>query len=253
LMKPVIGITPSPSVDVLAHGSFLRYAMSAPYVAAVLAAGGVPVILPPQEGNARTLLKVCDGLLLSGGGDVEPGRYAAGYVHATTYGVSAERDAFELGLMEEAAATDTPVLGICRGIQVFNVALGGTLIQDVATEHEGATSIHHRQHEVGLATEEKGHTVRVVDGTPLKAVFLEDGLGVNSFHHQAIGELASGLVAAAYAPDGIIEAAFVPGQRFMLAVQWHPELMFERHPEQLRPFVALVEAAMARRLVGATG
>lgn len=131
-MKPVIAITPSPSRGTLANGTFLRYSTASAYVAAVLAAGGFPVILPPQDDHAGPLLDAVHGLLLSGDGDVEPARYGAARVHATTYGVSPERDRFEIDLFQEAVARDLPVLGICRGIQVMNVALGGTLVQDIA-------------------------------------------------------------------------------------------------------------------------
>jgi putative glutamine amidotransferase len=242
-MEPLIGITPSPSRDVLAHGTFLRYAVAAAYVEAILAAGGIPVVLPPQDGHAGPLLDAVHGLLLSGGADVEPARYRADHVHETTYGVSPERDRFEIDLVREAVARDVPVLGICRGIQVMNVALGGTLIQDVASEHDGLPKVSHRQQEAGLRPDEVGHSVTVVDGAPVEDLFGADEVGVNSFHHQAIAALAPGLVPAAHAPDGIVEAVTLPGHRFAVGVQWHPELMFVRQPTQLRPFAGLVEAA----------
>ena len=249
-MKPVIGITPTPSRDALPHGTFVRYAMAAAYANAVLAAGGVAVVLPPQVGNVDALFDVVDGLLLSGGGDVEPWRYGAGQVHETTYGLSPERDEFELQLVAAAIDRDVPLLGICRGMQVLNVALDGTLIQDVASEHDAAVPVRHRQQDDGLTPDEVGHPVTVGDPT-LRRLFPEEAVGVNSFHHQAIDRLAAGLAPAAYAPDGIIEAVVLPTRGLVLGVQWHPELMFERHAEQGRPFAALVEAAAARRLAGA--
>lgn len=251
-MKPLIGITPSPTVDVLPHGTFRRHAMGAGYVDAVAEAGGVPVIVPPQPDNLATLLAVLDGVLLSGGGDVEPWRYGAGHVHDTTYGLDPERDAFELALARAAIDRDLPLLGVCRGIQVLNVALGGGLIQDVDAEHDAAVPIGHRQQEVGIPADEAGHPVALQ--TPsLVELFGGNELGVNSFHHQAIGRLADGLVAAAFSPDGIVEAVVLPERRFVLGLQWHPELMFRRHERQRRPFGALVEAAAAPNLVGATG
>ena len=246
-MKPVIGITSTPSRDVLAHGTFLRYAMGAAYVEAVLAGGGVPVVLPPQLGNAGRLLDVVDGLLLSGGADVEPWRYGADEVHQTAYGLSPERDAFELELLDAALARDVPVLGICRGLQVLNVALGGTLIQDISTQHLADVAVRHRQHEIGLGADEVGHPVVAIDPA-LDRILSSDPLGVNSFHHQAIALLAPDLVAVAEAPDGIVEAVVLPGRPFVVGVQWHPELMFERHPDHARPFAALLEAAGAQRL-----
>ena len=249
-MNPRIGITPSLSRDALAHGSFLRYATAAPYVDAVVAAGGIPIVLPPQVGHAGPLLDAVDGLLLSGGGDVEPARYGAAETHPTVYGVSPERDRFEFDLIDAALGRDLPLLGICRGIQVLNVALGGTLIQDVATCHTGPVPVQHRQQADGLAGDAVGHEVKLLPNTALRRRFPDDTLGVNSFHHQAIATLAPALVPAAATPDGLIEAVVLPDRAFVLAVQWHPELMLERHPEQLRLFSALVEAATAHRLAG---
>lgn len=247
-MKPLIAITPSPSRDTLAHGTFLRFSMASAYVEAVLAAGGVPVILPPQDGHAGPLLDAVHGLLLSGGADVEPARYGAARVHETTYGVSPARDRFEIDLFREAVARDLPVLGICRGIQVMNVALGGGLVQDIATEHDGPVTLSHRQQEEGLAPDAVGHAVDIVAGTPAADLLGRGELGVNSFHHQAIATLAPGLEAAACAPDGIVEAVTMPGLRFVVGVQWHPELMFVRHPAHLRPFAGLVDAARSPTL-----
>ena len=249
-MKPLIGITPSVSLDTLPHGTFRRYAIGAAYVEAVLAAGGIPLVLPPQDEHAGRLLDALDGLLLSGGGDVEPARYGATEVHPTVYGVSPERDRFEYDLIDAALARDLPLLGICRGIQVMNVALGGTLIQDIATCHDGPVPVQHRQQADGLASDAVGHQVEVLADTVLRRRFPDGTLGVNSFHHQAIETLAPALVPAAVAPDGLIEAVVLPDRAFVLAVQWHPELMFERHPELLRLFTALVEAATAHRLAG---
>ena len=250
-MKPLIGITPSSSEDTLGHGTFLRYHLSANYADAVLAAGGVPLVLPPQLGHAESLLDVVDGLLLSGGGDVDPARYGDPEHHPNTYGVDDLRDRFELELIEEALRRDLPTLCICRGLQVLNVGLGGTLVQDVATQHPPAAFIpgHHRQHDAGVATGERSHPVALAPNTPLRDRDSADRIAVNSFHHQAVKDLAPGLVVAAESPDGLIEAAYSPAHAFVAGVQWHPEMLFDRHPEHLRPFVALVDAALARRAV----
>ena len=146
-MKPIIGITPSAQLDTLAHGTFLRYCTSAPYVRAVETAGGVPIILPPQRDATANLIAVIDGLILSGGPDVDPKRYGDDYVHPATYGIDPNRDQFEIDLFDAALRLDIPVFGICRGIQVMNVALGGTLIQDVSTEHPDAR---YKTHAPGL-------------------------------------------------------------------------------------------------------
>jgi len=246
-MKPIIGVTPSAQTDTLAHGTFLRYCMSALYVRAIEAAGGTAVILPPQRDAAEHFMGIIDGLLLSGGPDVEPARYGDAYVHPETYGVDADRDQFEIDLFHAALRNETPVFGVCRGIQVMNVALGGTLIQDVETEHPGAANVGHRQHERGLVHSAVGHKVCAVDLTPLP-IFGNNDLGVNSFHHQAIRDLAPDLMLVAYSPDQLVEAVVMRGNFEVFGVQWHPELMFERDEAHLRPFVRLVESAAKRKL-----
>ena len=250
-MKPLIGITPAMSLDTLPHGTFERHLLNRAYVDAVVAAGGVPLILPAREDESQAddLLDVLDALLLSGGGDIDPARYGDETIHPETYGIHPLRDAWELALLTGAYPRDTPILAICRGIQVLNVALGGTLVQDVADQWPGA--VVHNQRELGLPTDAVGHEVAVVPGTLGFDVFGTDTVGVNSYHHQAVRDLAPGLVTAATAPDGVIEAVAATDKPFVLGVQWHPELMFERHPELLKPFAALVEAAAARKLVGA--
>jgi gamma-glutamyl-gamma-aminobutyrate hydrolase PuuD len=250
-MKPVIGITPTPSVETLSHGTFARHVMGVAYVDAVLEAGGVPLVLPPQPDNIGALLEVVDGVLLSGGADVEPWRYGDDRLHPATYGLDPTRDDFELALGRAAIERDLPLLGICRGIQVLNVLHGGTLIQDVPTEYESPTPVQHRQQEVGVPADEVGHRVFVADPR-LRELFAAEDVGVNSFHHQGIDRLAPGLEAAARSADGLVEAVVLPARRFVVGVQWHPELMFRRHEAQRRPFAALVEAATASRLAGAT-
>lgn len=249
-MKPIIGITPSTQIDTLVHGTFQRYCLSAPYVRAIEKAGGVAVVLPPQLDAAGVLLQTLDGLLLSGGPDVEPQRYGDSAVHPATYGIDPERDEFEVDLFDAALRQGVPVFGICRGIQVINVALGGTLIQDVASAHPGGAKVGHRQHERGLENSAAGHAVFAAEPA-LLPIFGKGELGVNSFHHQAIRDLAPGLVPVAYSPDRLIEAVVLPGETTIFAVQWHPELMYERDDAHLRPFAHLVAAATARRLSAA--
>lgn len=248
-MRPIIGITPSAQLDTLVHGTFQRYCLSAPYVRAVESAGGVPVILPPQQDAVEALMAIVDGILLSGGPDVDPARYGDAYVHPNTYGVDSDRDQFEIDLFDAALRHRLPVFGICRGIQVMNVGLGGTLIQDVATEHPGAADIGHRQHERGLENSVVGHEMSATDLTVLP-IFGDNDLGVNSFHHQAIRDLASTLMPVAHSPDGLVEAVVMRGNPDVFGVQWHPELMFERDPAHLRPFVLLIEAATKSKLLG---
>jgi putative glutamine amidotransferase len=246
-MKPIIGITPSAQTDQLAHGSFRRYVLSSPYVRAVEAAGGIPLILPPQAGGAEALAHIIDGLILSGGADIDPVRYDENSIHPETYGIDGERDQFEFDLFDAMVQHEKPIFGICRGIQVINVALGGTLIQDVSSQHLGAADVGHRQHERGLEDSAVGHAVFASEPSGLP-IFENGQLGVNSFHHQAIRDLAPALVPAAHSPDGLVEAVMMADRPTVFAVQWHPELMFARHHEHLRGFVRLVEAAAASRL-----
>jgi putative glutamine amidotransferase len=246
LMRPVIGITPSPVRDEQPHGVFVRYAMATTYVNAVLAVGALPIVLPPQDGDVTQLLDLVDGLLLSGGADVEPAQYGDETVHPATYGVNPLRDRFEFALLDEAFRRDTPVLCICRGIQVLNVKLGGTLYQDIADQV--ATQTEHRQEKREIAKEEPSHRVKPRPGSLLADLYGADPIGVNSFHHQAIKALSPELEVVGHSDDGLIEAVCLPGRRFVLGLQWHPEMMFERHAEQLAPFAALVATARSRRL-----
>lgn len=243
---PVIGITPSPSTDTFSHGTFERYALAANYARAVECAGGIPIVLVPQLDHLPHLVSLLDGVVLSGGGDVRPSRYGDSTVHPETYGIHDLRDEFELALVRSALELDIPLLCICRGIQVLNVALGGTLIQDIGDQFSRA--LDHRQQRRGIPSSEPSHEVEVVPGSLLHAVYGGTVIAVNSFHHQALKEVAAELRVAGRAADGIVEAVEFPGQRFVLGVQWHPEMMFEAHPEHLEPFRALVEAARARQV-----
>ena len=246
-MKPIIGITPSSQIDELSHGTFQRFYLTGAYVRAVSAAGGVAIILPPQPDAAAELLDTIDGLLLSGGPDVHPTRYGDVIIHAATYGIDPARDELELALVNGAMERQLPIFGICRGIQVLNVALGGSLIQDVPSEHPGAAEVGHRQHERGIEAWKPGHDVAVRDSELLP--FLTGAAArVNTFHHQAIRDLAPDLVPVAYSPDGLIEAVVFRDRPDVFAVQWHPEMMFERDAVQLEPFRYLVAAALAKKL-----
>lgn len=242
--KPVIGITPSPMDDTQDHGSFHRYAIANTYTEAVEAAGGIPIVIPPQSGNTAALLDILDGLLLSGGGDIDPALYGDAYRHEKTYGIHAGRDQLELALAREALDRDMPLLCICRGIQLLNVALGGTLYQDVASEF--SDTISHRQQDSGIPKHEPGHEVTARQGSLLARTYGANTIAVNSFHHQSLKEVAGDLSVNAVAPDGSIEGVEHPGKTWVLGVQWHPEMMFIAHDEHLKPFSALVEHAANR-------
>jgi putative glutamine amidotransferase len=208
-------------------------------VAAVERAGGAPVLVPAGLAPAalRTIFGRLDGLLLPGGGDLDPSGYGAP-PDPRVAGVDEGRDAAELALARWAAGASRPLFGICRGLQVLNVALGGSLYADVA-EHPGAER---HAYYPGLPADLRPHTARVAAGTRLAEVLGAPLVEVNSLHHQACRSLAPGLAASAHAPDGLVEAVELPGHPFALAVQWHPECLPEA-PEMRRLFAAFVAAA----------
>jgi putative glutamine amidotransferase len=201
-------------------------------VRAVTRAGGVPLLVPPGAAYEETLESV-DGLIFSGGSDLDPELYGE-QAHPETDGWVRERDDFELGLMQAALARDVPLLAICRGSQVLNVALGGDLEQHVPDRV--STNVH--KETPGVFAE---HDVAVVPGTKLASI-LGTGSDVKSHHHQGYGELGSGLREAARAPDGTVEALEDPSHRFVVGVLWHPE-----EGEDVALFEALVREAAEYR------
>ena len=187
----------------------------------------------------------CDGLLLTGGVDVDPERYGASERHPTVE-IDSERDKYELELARLAMERDLPLLAICRGAQVLNVAAGGTLIQDIPSAQPGTLA-----HQQSGPKDEPSHAIEVVEGTCLSLLFDRAGdagraLQVNSRHHQSVDRPAPGFVVSATAPDGIIEAIERPGARFCLGVQWHPE-NFWRSGSFKALFDGLVDAARRYR------
>jgi putative glutamine amidotransferase len=245
-LTPVIGITATlkQDVDCVAErplGKFVRADLD--YVEGVAEAGGVPVVLPPVVGvrGAEALLEGMDGLLLSGGSDLDPGYY--GEKPVPELGVTIpERDAFEMALLEHALRRKIPILGICRGMQVLNVALGGTLYQDLPSQMDHKVLLGHRQE---TPKWQPTHEVEVDGGSKVAEILGAEELKVNSYHHQAIKELASGLVAVAHAPDGVIEAVESGdlSKRWVIGVQWHAEAMRDAGPVHRRLFEAHVSAA----------
>ena len=208
------------------------------YMEGILEAGGLPLMLPLTDDREviRQMTDQCDGFLLTGGQDVTPSVYGAEQT-ALCGETSPQRDAMEQQLLALARAQDKPVLGICRGIQFLNAALGGTLWQDLPVDYP--SEVNH--HQTG-AYEAPIHTVRLLPGTPLADLLGKDVLPVNSYHHQAIHTLAPGLVAMATAPDGIVEAVYEPGKRFVWAVQWHPEFSWKVNEDSRKIFAAFVGA-----------
>lgn len=231
-ISPMIGITTSVMTDTLVMH------MNPSYSDAVLRAGGTPLLLP-VTGDAAAVARyaqLIDGLLLSGGDDIDPARY--GEAQSWNCGdICPLRDEFELALCREVLRLQKPIFGICRGIQLLNVALGGTLYQDLKTEHPG--SLAHQQHQKPDYT---SHPVTIVPDTLLHRILGTEMLAVNSHHHQALRELPTLLRVTATAPDGVIEAAEHTEHPFCLAVQWHPERLAwkpgqEAHTALFRAFV----------------
>jgi len=209
------------------------------YVRSVEQADALPLVLAPgRPEDSGAILDALDGLLLSGGADVDPALYGEAS-HARTANVIPERDAFEIALCRGALERDFPVLAICRGQQVLNVAAGGTLVQDIPSQLEDPVDHDPKQERWRVA-----HDVVVEQGTRLRAILGRDELPVNSFHHQAVKDPGRDLVVSARSPqDGVIEGIEAPERRFVVGVQWHPE-SFWREPERFGPlFRALVEAS----------
>lgn len=218
------------------------------YAEAVAAAGGEPVWLEPEVlagVDPHEILRDLDGVLLSGGVDIDPAHFGATVTPEAGVEIDAERDATELPLARAALDADLPVLGICRGIQTLAVAAGGALHQDLGLL--GFDAARHQQRKAGKDERAVAHRIRVSGGTRLAAALGDGEHEVNSLHHQAVRDVPGGFVVTARAPDGIIEGMEDPHRTFAVGVQWHPERMVDRHPAQRRLFAALVEAARARR------
>jgi len=236
----VVGVTSIPRHARTGFGPVLPHeTIPEMYLDLVRQAGAIPVVLPVHGDFRAELLDRLDGIVLTGGGDVNPTEYQRERSPRTD-GVDPQRDRFELELTRAAVGRDTPVLAICRGAQVLNVALGGTLIQDIAAEAPGA-----EEHWVPERWDQAAHPVRFDPASRLGRLFGEHA-AVNSMHHQALDRLGSGLAAVGRSPDGLIEAVEAPERHFLVGVQWHPECLGRRHPG-FRLFQALSDAAQEVR------
>lgn len=233
MARPPIGITADFSRD-----NPELFSLRDDYVRSVEEAGGLPFVLAPgRPEDAPELLDRLGGLLLTGGGDIDPGIYGQA-PHEKLGRVIPARDAFEVALCREALARRLPVLAICRGHQVLNVATGGTLVQDIPSEISGAVD-----HDPDTARWEMAHEVRILPGTRLRAILGADRVAVNSFHHQAVGRTGTGVAVSATSEDGVIEGIELPAQPFTVGVQWHPEAFWD-HGRVFEPlFAALVQAS----------
>ncbi len=233
--RPVIGLT----LDSEAPGGYSKqpwYALRENYCGAVARAGGLPVLLPHETEMPDGHLDGLDGLLVTGGAfDVDPALFGAAERHDTVT-TKDRRTAFELAATRGALERDLPILGICGGQQLLNVALGGTLIQHIPDEIEGAL-----EHEQPNPRDEPGHSVAVTPGSLLHRICGAEELPVNSAHHQAAKEAGPDVAVNAVAPDGVIEGIELPSHRFCLGVQWHPEYAISPGDEAI--FAAFIAAA----------
>jgi putative glutamine amidotransferase len=236
MAQPVIGLT----LDHEPPGGYSKtqpwYALRENYCAAVSAAGGLPVLLPHEPARAGDYLALLDGLIVTGGAfDVDPKLFGAKTRHESV-STKDRRTEFELAVCRGALKSDKPVLGICGGEQLMNVALGGTLIQHIPDEVKGALA-----HEQPNPRTEPGHSVKIAKDTLLHRITGALALEVNSAHHQAVKEVAPGLVVDAVAPDGVIEGIEDPKRRFCLGVQWHPEYLLSEGDKRI--FSAFIAAS----------
>lgn len=237
MSRPVIGITISryPEIDILRV-----IGLSENYTEAISRAGGAPMMIPLglDESQMDSLLERVDGLLLTGGVDIDPLQYNV--TRGPEIGtLDEDRDRAELYIIQKVINAGIPLLGICRGHQMINVAMGGTLYTDLPTQYDG--DVRHKL----LPGEPRSsilHLIEILPGTKLREIIGAAETGVNSIHHQGIRKLAPGLIPSAYAPDGLTEGFEIDDHPFGISVQWHPEWLVEHEPMQ-RLFHALVSAA----------
>jgi len=240
-MLPIIGITCGLTISGVTSGRvYGENSVGFDYIRAIEHAGGVPVVLPIIESQDCILsfMDMIDGLLLSGGGDIEPSLFNE-EPNPNLGSIDPLRDWVEMELTAEALEKNLPTLAICRGIQVLNVAAGGTLYQDISQHSK--TVLKHRQSAPGWHA---SHTINIEPDTILFNIFGSQTGRVNSYHHQAVREPAEGFIISARSTDMIIEAMESQKHKFVLGVQFHPEMMWERHQEAAKIFSAFVKSCM---------
>ena len=239
--KPVPACTVAVTASIRPDGDTSRVRLTAAYVTALENAGLIPLIVPPLSNTdaAAAVLDSVAGLVLTGGEDVDPARYGEKR-HEKVRNVNAARDATEVALIEEAHARGTPVLAICRGIQILNVALGGTLVQDIPSQCE--TEI---DHDEDAPRDSRSHEISIEPGSLIAKAIGTDHARVNSFHHQSVKRVAEGMRVTARSPDGVIEGLESTDEDWwVMAVQWHPEEM----TESAEPWDRGLFKAFARKL-----
>ncbi len=238
-MKPVIGLTAFTEPTLQKK----RVNVSYHYIESIEMVGGIAFVIPECRhlDTVHAYLDRIDALIISGGVDVSPYLYGENPLKEVTY-FSVERDHFEIALVKGAIEKKIPVFGICRGIQIINVALGGTLYQDI--HKQTGSKFGHMP--MAMPVDQLYHKIEVVDKTALRSLFKEKTFLINSFHHQAIKELGKDLIATAYSEDKIIEAIEMKGNKSIFGVQWHPEDLTRNYPEFRALFQHLVDLALER-------
>lgn len=234
MKKPIIGLTPSHNTDTN------ELQMRPTYLKALTAAGAIPIVLPltASSGDLKQLAEALDGFLFTGGPDVHPFLFGE-ETHARCGSVSAARDQMELALLPLVMEAKKPVLGICRGVQLLNIGLGGTIWQDIPSQTASDFPLAHTQpFDYTLPS----HTVAVTPESLLARITGEETLSVNSMHHQAVKDVAPGLIPSAVSSDHLIEAVELPDYPFFLGVQWHPEYLWEKQEAAASLFTAFVTA-----------
>ena len=238
MQKKVIGITANVVSDIdvpyFDHCKIIR--VFTDYSDSVIRAGAIPIIIPftTDKDILDEYIKLVDGLIITGGYDVEPIRYNE-EPHEKLEGISPERDEYEFYLVEKAGEQKIPLLGICRGHQVINVAHGGTLYQDISLVN-GANLKHRQQGLCHFPT----HSIDIKENTMLYEILGTNSM-VNSFHHLAVKDLAKGFIVSAMSKDGVVEAIEKTEESFVMGVQWHPECLTQRNEQMLKLFVYFIE------------
>ncbi len=248
---PIIGVSTMDDNDAAGvHAP--RFGINQSYCKAVEAAGGVPILVPHLDDPdaLRRIYELLDGMLLPGGLDVHP-KYYGQEPHPALDPTDVGLDHAEITMLPWALDDDLPILGICRGEQVLNVVMGGTLIQDIYSEYP--TTIDHRESYKRKIRDFLAHDIAIEPGTRLHELVGQDRVWVNTSHHQSIDKVGDGLIATAWSPDGIVEGIEAPDHYFMVAVQCHPEELWRKHAWARKLFSEFVEAASeakhgARRL-----
>lgn len=230
-MKPIIGILAEVDDD---QDSKMKHS----YAKAVEEAGGLPILLPYVEepDTVSDYVQLCDGFLFSGGADIHPSHYEEDLLPCCG-NIFKYRDDLEFRVFTQAFISKKPILGICRGAQIINVALGGTLYQDIPSQYK--TEILHRQSEPVYAF---SHEVKVIPETPLHHLVKKERIRANSFHHQSVKDLGKGLTVMALADDGIVEAMYFQGEQYLRAYQWHPERLVEADSDNYKLLKDFIDA-----------